>query len=179
MPLSNALDEAGRDSVVEILGLLAHQRVRMKTRTVAETGIAVTDMTDVLSPVYLPGETAGGEQKHLATALVQFAFFGAGRRAGVVDFTHPILAEFLAGLYAVSVLGRGADASGGGALSRLAVMKGALHEAFGDADVVAGSMFERTLARAVKRDPSLRTFLQSAAGTVAGDKRLVAAIARL
>ena len=42
------------------------------------------------------------------TALVQFAFFGAGRHAGTVDFTHPILAGYLAARYALILLRRGA-----------------------------------------------------------------------
>jgi hypothetical protein len=179
--ITHALDEAGRDSVVEMLALLAHQRVRTKARKSGDTGgIAVADMTDILSPVYVPVSAGDTDQKHLATALVQFAFFGAGRRAGVIDFTHPILAEYLAGLYAESVLGRAeTSAQSGGSLSRLALMKGALHEAFGTADVVAGSMFERTLQRAIKREPKLQAFLQSAAVSIADNKRLSAAITRL
>jgi hypothetical protein len=172
-----ALDDAGRDAVVEMLAQLAHERVRGKAKKQSEAGLAVEAMTGALAPVYLPD--AKDDQRHLSTALVQFAFFGAGRRAGVVDFTHPILADYLAALHAVAVLSRAAEAAAtSSALSRLALLKGAVHEAFGAADSVAGSVFERTVQRAVRQAPVLQRFLDDAASVI-GEARIAIAIGRI
>jgi hypothetical protein len=161
-----ALDAAGRDTVIEMLGMIAHQRCRSKPK--ATDGVAVTDMTDVLSPVYVPDGGDDTAQQRLATALVQFAFFGAGRRAGVVDFTHPILAEYLAGLYAAGLLARvSRQGATGSPLSQLAVMRGSIQEAIGAVPIVPGSVFHRTLTRAVRADPQMHAFLTGAAAVLA------------
>ncbi len=164
--IAMALDSAGRDSVIEMLGLIAHQRCRRKPASVDGDGVDVADMNAMLSPVYVPDAGDGDVQRRLSTALVQFAFFGAGRRAGLVDFTHPILAEYLAGLYAGAVLKRAADGGGDGQgpLSRLAVMRGAIHEAVGDVALEVGSVFHRTLARVVAGQTDVRRLLSGAEG---------------
>jgi hypothetical protein len=110
---------------------------------------------------------AGGADASLTTALIQFAFFGAGRRAGLVDFTHPILAEYLAGLYAAAVLERAAHGDKSASpLSRVALMKGAMNEAFGDAPLKPTDVFARTVSRALTRQPDVGTFVTTAASTV-------------
>jgi hypothetical protein len=164
-----ALDAAGRDNVVELLGLIAHQRTRRTARRKTDAGVALEDLTGIMQAAYMPdggsnGEANASQQGALSTALVQFAFFGAGRRAGLVDFTHPILADYLAGLYAASVLDRAAHAAESArALSRVALMRGTLNEALGDAPLQSTSMFARTLQRELKLRPAAQAFLREAA----------------
>lgn len=160
--VASALDSAGRDNVIELLGTIAHQRTRHLSRRKNDTaGVAVDDLSDVVRSAYVP---EGDASSSLTTAVVQFAFFGAGRRAGFVDFSHPILADYLAGLYAAAVLDRASHAhSSASALSRVALMRGALHEALGDAPLEARSMFARTLQRELSRRPDLQSFLRTAA----------------
>jgi hypothetical protein len=168
--IANALDSAGRDSVIEMLGLIAHQRCRMKAAVKDGRGVDIADLNEVLSPVYVSDAVDDDAQRRLATALVQFAFFGAGRRAGVVDFTHPILAEYLAGLYAAGVLARAtmAASSGGSGnpLSQLAVIRGGIREAIGTMPLDRGSVFHRTIARAIAAEPKIKSFLTSAGGSL-------------
>jgi hypothetical protein len=176
-----ALDGAGRESVREILGFVAHQQTRHGRRG---DSIEAEEIRGILGPAYASGAGGDEEAQRVLTALVQFAFFGAGKKAGEIDFSHPILADYLAGRYAAKLLGFEAELIGGMAtaspLSRLNTLKGGLRNIFGTAPLEPGSIFERTLKREAARDPVINAFLTMAQSTLAdSDTALTKAIGRV
>ena len=100
------------------------------------------------------------------TLLVQFAFFGPARQPGAIDFTHHILADYLAGRYAVrllrSVTGRPARPArrARAALAEATRPISAFRQAIGTAPFAAGSLFHRTIAREIAQDAALRALVQ-------------------
>jgi len=121
----------------------------------------------------------GIRHERVLTAIVQFAFFGAGKKAGAVDFSHPILAEHLAAGYALVLLRRAAerlaavaDASG---LSRAATLKASVRQALGTAKLEPGSVFCRTLQRGLLRQAPLAAVIEGAHGLFNRDERQLAA----
>jgi hypothetical protein len=175
-----ALDGAGRESVREILGFLAHQQTRLGR---ASEDIDTEEIRAILGPAYA-GAGDSAEQRRVTTALIQFAFFGAGKKAGGVDFSHPILADYLAARYAAKLLGFEAElfakAGEASALSRLNTLRGGLRNAFGAAPIEETSVFMRALKREVGREPAIRAHLKTAEALLGeGDRTLSAPIRKL
>lgn len=169
------LDKAGRDNMREILGEVAHQR----TRFTGSGEIQVDDLRDVLGASYVDGKLAADDTDRVLTSIVQFAFFGAGKKAGAVDFSHPILAEHLAAGYALTLLRRAADAASqmppSNALSRINLLRGAVRQALGSAKLDPASVFCRALVRGIARDASVADLLRSTRGLLGKDDRKLAA----
>lgn len=175
--VERALDNAGRENIREILGEVAHRRVRQAR---AED-VDITDLRDVLGPAYIDAQLDGDESSRVLTAIVQFAFFGAGKKAGAVDFSHPILAEHMAAGYALSVLANarvqlaGMDGTGASAMSKVGILRAAVRQAIGTAKLDPASVFVRTIRRGLSRDPSLAALLAEAKGVLGGNEKALAA----
>lgn len=173
--IEQMLDKAGRDNMREILGEVAHQRVRFS----GSGDIDVADLRDVLGTSYVDGKLAADETDRVLTSIVQFAFFGAGKKAGAVDFSHPILAEHLAAGYALTVLRRAADViasmPSSNALSRVNLLRGAVRQALGTAKLDGASVFCRALVRGIARDTSVSDLLRATRGILGKDDRKLAA----
>ncbi len=173
--IEQTLDKAGRDSIREILGAVAHRRVRQT----GELDIDIADLRDALAPSYVDATLASDENERVLTSIVQFAFFGAGKKAGAVDFSHPILAEHLAASYALQVLRQAgerlATMSASSALSRASTLKSAVRQSLGSKKLDPASIFFRALSRGLARDPGLATVLKAAEGLFGKDDRQVAA----
>jgi hypothetical protein len=172
--MEKVLDQAGRDNLREMLGFVAHKRVR---HTDAKE-IDVDDLRDAVGPAYVDSSLAADENDRVLTTVVQFAFFGAGKRAGAVDFSHPILAEHLAAGYALTLL-RGAAkrmASMGGAtgMAQANLIKGAVRQALGSAKLDEETVFFRALARGIAREPQIAALVAQARGLVGKDERKLA-----
>lgn len=173
--IEQMLDKAGRDNMREILGEVAHQRVRFS----GNTDIEVDDLRDVIGATYVDGKLAADETDRVLTSVVQFAFFGAGKKAGAVDFSHPIVAEHLAAGYAFSVLRRAAEILAempdANALSRINTLRGAVRQALGTVKLDPKSVFCRALVRGIDRDGALRDVFSSMRGVLGKDDRKLAA----
>jgi hypothetical protein len=160
------LDEQAPELLFELIGGLAH-RLRRTLQTDGASGELSFEDARRLMEIARPGH-AGDEDalRRLRVALVRFAFFGAGRRAGSVDFTHEILADYFAGRYAVSMVARALKANMGVldaeglTSSGLSSLRNAVKGAVGTASVVPGSLFERYFVREIGRDPALRSGLE-------------------
>ncbi len=177
--IEQALDNAGRANIREILGEVAHRRVR-QART---SDVDISDLREVLGPAYIDARLDGEDSSRVLTAIVQFAFFGAGKKAGAVDFSHPILAEHMAADYALTMLSNarehiaGLSTTGAGALSKVGTLKGAVRQAIGATRLEPTSIFARTLRRGLARDPTLRALLAEARAAIgSGDKVMAANI---
>ncbi len=167
--IASVLDAEGRRNLLEVLGAIAHQRCR----TVGGEEAGALDAETIrgfLGASYASETSADGGDRALL-ALVQFAFFGASRQGGLVDFTHAILAEYLAGTYAVAMLEAQAEARSEGR-SSAALALGTLRQALGNKELVAGSVFADVLRRAIAGNPSLKSFVGELADS--GDARLTA-----
>jgi hypothetical protein len=154
---------------------VAHKRVRFS----GESDIDIADLREVLGPSYVQSNDADDDRERALTAIVQFAFFGAGKKAGAVDFSHPILAEHLAAGYALVLLRQAADrlaaVADSSGLSRAATIKAAVRQALGTARLEPGSIFCRTLMRGLQRHPPLAALIGSAQGLLGRDERQLAA----
>jgi hypothetical protein len=173
--MEQLLDKAGRENMRELLGEVAHGRVRQPNAGEVE----VADLRGVLGPAYVDGKLVVADSARVTTAIVQFAFFGAGKKPGAVDFSHPILAEHLAAGYALTVLRRAAehvaempDTSG---LSRVNTLKGAVRQAIGSTKLEPGSVFHRSLARGIAADPVLQDLVETAASLMGKEDRALSA----
>jgi hypothetical protein len=96
--------------------------------------------------------------RRLQTVMVQFAFFGPGRAAGTVDFTHQITADYLAARYAATLLRRDLQAAANGsngARTDASVLTRAMRNAVGSVELVPHSLFCRALAREIHNDATL------------------------
>ena len=172
--IEKVLDRAGRDNLREMLGSIAHQRMR-------QTGtddVDIADLRDAMAPAYASGSLSGDDNERVLTSVVQFAFFGAGKKAGAVDFSHPILAEHLAAGYALNLLhgaaARVQEMAQSSGLSRGNTVKGAMRQALGNAKLDRGSVFFRALARGIARDAGLASFVASAQGFLGKNERKLA-----
>ncbi len=173
--VEQVLDQAGRNNVHEMLGLIAHRRFRHASAA----DVDISELRDSVGPAYVDGTLAGEASDRVLTSIVQFAFFGAGKRAGAVDFSHPILAEHLAASYALTVLRNAASHAqptpGSSGLSRASTIKGAVRQALGTAKLERESVFFRALVRGIGRDPALAGLLAAARGLLSKDERKLAA----
>ncbi|MDX2201581.1 MAG: hypothetical protein NW223_02440 [Hyphomicrobiaceae bacterium] len=155
--IASAFEAEGRRSVLEILGAIAHNRLQNGD---GEAGLLDAEtIRALLGPSYVSDRLEAEDNDRVLYALVQFAFFGAGRKAGLVDFSHPILAEYLAGLYAASLLAAEAQAHAAGRAS-LNQSRSAIRQALGGIDVGESSPFVQVLQRAIGSAPALRELLR-------------------
>ncbi len=178
--MEQLLDKAGRENMRELLGEVAHGRVRMPNAGEVD----VADLRGVLGPAYVDGKLVVADSARVTTAIVQFAFFGAGKKPGAVDFSHPILAEHLAAGYALTILRRAAEhvaaMSETNGLSRVNTLKGAVRQAIGTTKLEAGSIFQRVLARGIRADAVVAELLETAAHVIGKeDRALSSALATL
>lgn len=160
------LDGQGRENLIELIEGLAHAARRNPGDGAA--GLGVADLRDLYGATYSAADLAPEDMRRLSTVLVQFALFGPGRAAGSVDFTHQILADYLAGRYAVRLVSREADrqhalAAAGQhpTVADIQRPETVVRLAIGMAPFQPGSIFHRTIARAVAADPQLERFLQA------------------
>ncbi len=172
--VESILDKAGRENLREMLGLIAHRRVRQTNASEVE----IEDLRASVGPAYMDGALEADDSERVLTSIVQFAFFGAGKRAGAIDFSHPILAEHLAASYAVQLLrlaaARVALMPGTSALPRASAIKSAVRQAIGPAKLDPESVFFRTFSRGIAREPAVRDLLEAARGLVGKDERKLA-----
>ncbi len=163
------LEEQGKENVTELLLALAHAYRRTDADGRAGWIFDTIDIKELTGNSYLSNALPNGkdledERRRKLNVLVQFAFFGAGARAGTVGFTHPIIADYLAARYALMLLRRGMDALPAGAGSRtggLAMPKAAIQQAVGTAPLDVHSIFFRAIERKVKKDEALAGFVKS------------------
>jgi hypothetical protein len=139
--IKRMLDEEGRGLLFNLIAGFAH---RLQRTTV--TDLSVESVAAEL--VGLSSGTDAERQRRLRVAIVRFAFFWAGRKPGSLDFTHQILAEYLAARYARAMLGDLSD------------LEAALLNAVGSATVTPGSVFHRYFARELENDPNLERHLE-------------------
>jgi hypothetical protein len=164
LAVAQLLDEQGKENVTELLSALAHAYRRFETAGASGGGLEAPDIEALTDSAYFKSDMTREEHVRRLTALVQFAFFGAGRRAGTVDFTHPILADYLAARYALIVLRRGAAAlpqRGELPPSALNLPKAAIQQAIGQAPLETGSIFFRYIAAEAAKDGELKAFLKA------------------
>jgi hypothetical protein len=163
------LDEQAPELLFELIGGLAHRlrRTRADGGSMAELSAEDAHQLMAIGAIGRPGHDDDQELlRRLRMALVRFAFFGAGRRAGSLDFTHEILADYFAARYAVSMIARALQAqqsvmdAEGMTTSALSALRNAVKGAIGAAEVVPGSLFQRYFAREMDRNPALRSGLE-------------------
>jgi len=160
------LDEQAPELLFELIGGLAHRLRRSPQAGGDLTELSVDDARDMIG-IGRPGHSGEAEVlRRLRVALVRFAFFGAGRKAGSLDFTHEILTDYFAARYAVSMVVRALGAhegimnAEGVTSSVLSALRNAVKGAIGSAAVVPGSIFERYFAREMARDPGVQSALE-------------------
>ena len=172
--LAEVLDGEGRAALFELIEALAHQSRRNPGGAgpagAVAGALAADDMRDLYGRAYARTDLADPEVERLLTLLVQFAFFGPARQPGSIDFTHHILADYLAGRYAARLLRRvvdAADNAGGGRPSLADATRpiSALRQAIGTAPFVPGSLFHRTMAREIAQDPALGSLVNALRGS--------------
>jgi hypothetical protein len=184
--LAEVLDGEGRSALFELIEALAHDYRRNPDAATAATGLGLDDLRNFYGRTYAASNLGDPEVGRLVTVLVQFAFFGQGRRAGSIDFTHHILADYLAARYAARLL-RGAvvqdeqaGASGRRAsFSDVTRRVSTFRQAIGTAPLVADSTYHRYLAQEMQRDAKLRSFVQGLRGADLGRDNVTAAVRAL
>ncbi|MEM6931193.1 MAG: hypothetical protein AAF602_29955, partial [Myxococcota bacterium] len=95
------LQSQGHNVVVDILQAAAHHRLRSFDDDVTTLPVALLDS---LAEAYSGIDPSTEEGSDAALALVQFAFFTAGEEDDSVDFSHPILADFMAARHGVQLV---------------------------------------------------------------------------
>jgi hypothetical protein len=156
------LDREGRESVVELICALAHA-LRRGAAPHGSFELEAADIRDIAGKAYVSNDLGNEVHGRRLQVLVQFAFFGAGVRAGTVDFTHPILADYLAGRYALTLLERAAQSLAKNVELRpsdLKIPQGAIRQAVGAGAVDRNSIFFQTVKRGAKDDALIAAFLK-------------------
>lgn len=157
-PLSQALDAAGRRNLMDLIGSVAWARRRQGA---GEAGTAASrELTEAFDQT-TAGPASDDAGAKLVRILVQFAFFGAGRQPGAIDFSHPILADYLAARYATTMLEWVAGSYAAGGLRPEAADTG-IRNWIGTTEITPGGVFERAIARAAARDSDLAALLADA-----------------
>ncbi len=183
--IAELLDRHGRENLIELLMALAHSYRRTDTQSEPGWVLDSLDLKELTDKSYVANELDGAgpseeTRSRKLTVLVQFAFFGAGRRGGTVDFTHPILADYLAGRYALILLRRHAGAFARQSQPRpsdYANPKAAIQQAVGTAPLETGSIFFQYIAQEAAKDAGLKAFLK-AMGDVSFERPNAAAFMR-
>ncbi len=181
--LAEVLDGEGRTALFELIEALAHDYRRNPGSAGSADGFKLDDLRNFYGRTYASSDLGDPDVNRLITVLVQFAFFGRGRHAGSVDFTHHILADYLAARYAVRLLHSTVaqeEQAGAGrqsrSLSDVTRRVSAMRQAIGTAPFVEGSLFHRYIAREKGRDPKLADFIRSLDGADLGRANVMAAV---
>jgi hypothetical protein len=162
----------------------AHELRRNPGAAGTAGGLGVDDLRDFYGRIYAGSNLDDPDVERLLTVLVQFAFFGQGRHAGSVDFTHHILADYLAGRYAARLLRLAAEQQARAGVrsptpSDATLRVSAFRQAIGTAPYQSGSLFHRTIALHLQREPALKRLVQSLRGADPGRADLAAALKAL
>ncbi len=180
--LAEVLDKEGRTALFELVEALAHEHRRNPGAAGPGGGLGVDDLRNFYGRTYASTDLDDPDVERLLTVLVQFAFFGQGRSAGSVDFTHHILADYLAGRYAVRLLRvaaaqRGAAEAAGRSPTVADATRpiGAFRQAIGTAPFAQGSLFHRYIALQIEADATLAAFVRSLRGVDLGRDNVKAA----
>lgn len=183
--LAEVLDGEGRSALFELIEALAHELRRNPGASGVAAGLGVDDLRNFYGRLYAGSNLDDPEVERLLTVLVQFAFFGQGRHAGSVDFTHHILADYLAARYAVRLLRNAAGqeaADGAGrrpSLSDATRRVSAFRQAIGTAPYRPDSLFHRYVALQLQREPSLKQLVHTLRGADLGRANVTAALKAL
>ncbi|MEL6746406.1 MAG: hypothetical protein AAFO79_01125 [Pseudomonadota bacterium] len=162
--LSEPLAQLGRANLLELLGAMAHFAVRTPPQTPNETALSVDVVRDYFAAGFVSSDLAPRDVDRIATVLVQFAFLGAGKAGGGLDFSQPIVAEYLAARYALQLLNAQAEtpnpqAQGRPPLHNATRAVTALTSAVGTVPVTAGSLFQRAVTKGVFENQNLARWL--------------------
>jgi hypothetical protein len=158
--IDRLLDEQAPELLFELIGGLAHTMRNSAGAFGGDLGLCADDTRDLIDIGRVAASHDSEVLRRLRISLVRFAFFGPGRRAGSLDFTHEILAEYFAARYALRMVERAV--SGEAAESgEPASVRSAFAAAIGIADIAPGSLFHRYFARQLTRDTSLRAGLET------------------
>ncbi len=174
--LEQLLAEEGRDILIELIGSIAYRKCRLANGADARDGVSAGEIEQqtMLSnmPFTIGSEVAG----RLRRVLTHFALFSPGTNAGFIDFTHPILAEYLAARQAFKVLQReilsfkDINGSEDGDPLEAGVVERAMSRAVGTTSFRPDSLFGRAFAREIRRDPELRTYLSDSGVQFIGER---------
>lgn len=178
--LADVLDSHGRAALFELIEALAHEHRRNPG---AGTGsLGVDELRNFYGRTYASATLDDPDVNRLLTVLAQFAFFGAGRSAGSVDFTHHILADYLAGRYALRLLRSAASEQAAAAEARRPPSLSdarrpidAFRQAIGTAAFAPAGLFARYIAQQIKADAKLAAFVRSLQGVDLGRDNVTAA----
>jgi hypothetical protein len=151
--IDRLLDEQAPELLFELIGGLAHTMRHAAGAFGSDLGLCADDTRDLIDIGRVAASHDSEVLRRLRISLVRFAFFGPGRRAGSLDFTHEILAEYFAARYALRMVERALGGEGGESV------RSAFAGAVGAADIAPGSLFHRYFARQLARDPALRAAL--------------------
>lgn len=161
------LDAQGLDVLLELLGSVAHKHRRNPQSVNANPGLSVSEIQALCSSSSDQNNLDGALAEHVQRFIVQFAFFGSGKEAGYVDFTHEIIADYLAAYHAVSIMKRhmrNANETGHDALQagpKEQWYNDALFEAYGTAGVDSDSAFCRYLTYGMRADEDLQPLFKT------------------
>jgi hypothetical protein len=153
------LDAEGRDILFELIGSIAHGQRRGSGGGEDSDGMLADDLRQLSGLSHVSINLNAEVVRRLQTVIVQFAFFGPGRKAGCVDFTHDITADYLAARYAVTVLSR--ELLGNGHDPDPQALRRAMQKAVGGREIVPHSLFCRSLAREIQRHERLDRLFRS------------------
>jgi hypothetical protein len=183
--LAEVLDGEGRSALFELIEALAHELRRNPGASGAAAGLGVDDLRNFYGRLYAGSDLADPEVERLLTVLVQFAFFGQGRHAGSVDFTHHILADYLAARYAVRLLRNAAEQEAADSAGRRPSLSdanrrvSAFRQAIGTAPYRPDSLFHRYIALQLQLDPALKQLVTALRGADLGRANVTAALKAL
>lgn len=96
-------EELGLQALLSVVAAAAHANRRQSNAE--DSTVAVETLSALLDSAFGgPSSSEPQTRMRAMLALKQLAFFGGGGAMGTVDFTHEIIADFLAGRHAVSLL---------------------------------------------------------------------------
>lgn len=145
--------ELGMQGLIDLLAAAAHAFRRNQALKVAGSGIAV-DTLKKLYEAHRAGAAATEDERFRGMLILQqIALFSLGPQRDTVDFTHDLLADYLAARHAAALL-RHDPAQ--------------IAEAVGDVHVAATPVFERTLKREMALDPDMAAGVKAALASMAG-----------
>lgn len=140
--MMDALRTVGRERLVELIEGIAHRMRTLDAYPNDAKGLPVADL-EQLAGFYLDVGLFPDIEPRVLLALVQFAFFGPGREAGFVRFSHEIVADYLAGRHALAMIRARPESAD------------ALGQAVGVRRDIERTVLFRFLVREIGRDPEL------------------------
>jgi len=161
------LNAEGRDILLELVGEIAHTHRCNGSAGAHGESLSTEDIGKLSGLVNVPFQLNAEVVSRLRTVMIQLAFFGPGRKAGSVDFTHQILADYFAARHAVKLLKRESrsctytESEGATSQYHLPAFEAAMRKALGTNNIAKNSLFFRYLAREIRRDPQLWSLLEA------------------